>query len=300
MRERWEKEEQMKLGVSSYSFGQLYWNGRIDFLDIPAKAKEMGFEVIEFSALKTPEGQTPLKFAPRVREASDKAGISIMNYTIGADFLKGSNGDWRAEAERLKAEVQAAKILGAPGMRHDATGGFPAGTKGARGFDDALPTLAKGCRMVTEYAADQGIRTMVENHGFFCQDSERVEKLVNAVNHPNFGVLVDIGNFMCADDPPEKAVGRLVAYAFHVHAKDFHFKPGAAPDPGKGWFRSRGGNYLRGSIIGHGDVPVQQCVGILKRAGYDGVLSIEFEGMEDALAGISIGLENLRRFVAAA
>lgn len=290
----------MKLGVSSYSFAQLYGSGRMNFLDIPAKAKEIGFEVIEFSTLKTPEGQTPLSFAPQVRAASDQAGLAIMNYTIGADFLKGSNGDWQAEAERLKSEVQVAKILGAPGMRHDATGGFPPGMVGAKGFDDALPGLAKGCRRVTEYAADLGIRTMVENHGYFCQDSERIEKLINAVNHPNFGALIDMGNFMCADDPPEQAVGRLAPYVFHVHAKDFHFKSGMLPNPGKGWFRSRGGNYLRGSIIGHGDVPVLQCLGILKRAGFQGVLSIEFEGMEDALTGLAIGLENLRRFVAEA
>ena len=60
---------------------------------------------------------------------------------------------------------------------------------------------------------------------------------------------------------------------------------------------SRGGNYLRGAIIGQGDVPVRQCINTLKRAGYDGVLSIEFEGMEDPLKGIRIGVDNLRRFI---
>ena len=38
----------------------------------------------------------------------------------------------------------------------------------------------------------------------------------------------------------------------------------------------------------------------LIQKGYDGVLSIEFEGMEDVLTGIAIGQENLRRFVAMA
>jgi sugar phosphate isomerase/epimerase len=290
----------MKLGVSSYSFCQLYGTGRMNFLDIPAKTREIGFEVIEFSSLQVPDGLTPLTFAPQVRAACDAVGLPIMNYTIGADFINGSNGDWKAEADRLKSEVQTAKVLGAPGMRHDATRGFAADKVGAKGFDEALPTLAKGCRAVAEYAADLGIRTMVENHGYFCQDSIRLEKLVNAVNHPNFGILIDMGNFMCADDAPEKAVGLLAPYAFHCHAKDFHFKPGTAPNPGKGWFRSRGGNFLRGSIIGHGDVPVTQCIGILKRAGFKGVLSIEFEGMEEPINGISVGFENLKRFVAEA
>ena len=34
----------------------------------------------------------------------------------------------------------------------------------------------------------------------------------------------------------------------------------------------------------------------LKRTGYDGYLSIEFEGMEDCIQGISVGLANLRRY----
>ncbi|MDA1045067.1 MAG: TIM barrel protein, partial [Verrucomicrobia bacterium] len=217
--------------------------------------------------------------------------------TIGADFLRNGADHWKAEANRLRTELNISRVLGVNAMRHDATGGFPKAHKGPRGFDDALPLIAKGCRAVTEFAADMGIRTMVENHGFFCQDSERIEKLVNAVNHENFGTLVDIGNFLCADEDAAVAVGRVAPYVFHAHAKDFHIKSGSAPNPGSGWFRSRAGNYLRGAIVGHGDVPVAQCVGILKRSGFDGILSIEFEGIEDPLTGIPIGLANLRNFL---
>lgn len=53
---------------------------------------------------------------------------------------------------------------------------------------------------MTEYAEQKGVKTCIENHGFFAQDAERVEKLINAVGHPNFGALVDIGNFACADE----------------------------------------------------------------------------------------------------
>ena len=185
-------------------------------------------------------------------------------------------------------------------MRHDATRGFDASHTGPKGFDDALPRLAEGCRAVTEYATTKGIRTMVENHGFFCQDSIRVEKLMNAVGHANFGALVDIGNFYCADEDAGEAVGRLAPHTFHAHAKDFHLKSGSEFHPGEGWFLSRGGNFLRGSIIGHGDVPLLQALRALKRSGYDGVLSIEFEGMEDVHNALRIGLENLRRLVDAA
>jgi sugar phosphate isomerase/epimerase len=287
----------MRIGVSSYSFVRLVRSGALAEVDIPAKAKAMGFDVVEFSAFNPPSGVSPEEHADRLRAAAEVAGIPIANYTIGADFLNGSNGDLAAEIARVRGEVDIARRLGAPGMRHDATRGFPADHKGPRSFDAALPRLVEGCRAVTEYAAGFGIRTMVENHGFFCQDSERVEKLVCAVAHPNFGTLVDMGNFICADENPATAVGRVMPYAFHCHAKDFHLKPGTQPFPGEGWNLSRGGGFWRGAIIGHGDVPVLQCLRAMRRAGYDGVLSIEFEGLEDPLQGIALGQKNLRRLL---
>ena len=287
----------MRIGVSSYSFHQLVSNGAMTQLEVIPKAREMGFDVIEFSAFTLPEGETPLSFAPKVRAACDRVGIAVANYTIYADFLNGSGGDWRAEVARLKDEVRVAAILGSPGMRHDATWGPSKDRVGAKSFDALLPILADGCRAVTDFAAGFGIRTMVENHGYFAQDSERVEKLVSAVDHPNFGLLVDMGNFLCADEDPAAAVARALPYAFHVHAKDFHVKSGLEPDPGEGWFQSRAGNYLRGAIIGHGNAPIAQCIRLLKRTGYDGVLSVEFEGLEDPIKGIALGQANLRRFI---
>ncbi len=287
----------MKIGVSSYSFSRLVRNGEMEQIAVIAKAKEIGFDAIEFSTIAVPEGKTLPDYAAELRAEASRVGIDLVNYTIGADFLKGSDGNLKAEIARVKEEVDIAEILGVPGMRHDATGGWPADHDGPKSFGSALSRVAEGCRGVTEYAAKKGIKTMVENHGFFCQESTRVEQLVTAVDHANFGVLVDMGNFVCADDDPPVAVGRLMPYAFHCHAKDFHLKPGTDVPPGQGWFQSRGGTYLRGAIIGHGNVPVLQCVRIMHRDGYKGVLSIEFEGIEDVLMGIQVGHDNLRRIV---
>ena len=113
----------------------------------------------------------------------------------------------------------------------------------------------------------------------------------------NFGVLIDIGNFCCVDENSANAVGRLAPFAKHVHAKDFHIKSGNGLNPGEGFFKSRGGNYLRGSIIGHGDIPVYQCINILKDKGYDGWISVEFEGLENCEKGIKIGFDNLKSMI---
>ena len=179
-------------------------------------------------------------------------------------------------------------------MRHDATWTTPTNSRGLKNIVD---DLAAGIREVSDYAATKGIRTMVENHGTFLQDADRVETLINTVDNPNFGWLCDMGNFLCADEDPAKAYGKAAPYAFYAHAKDFIVKSGNEPDPGEGFFQSRSGNYLRGTIIGHGVVPVKQCLSILKKNGYDGYIGVEFEGIEDCIQGISIGLANLRRYV---
>ncbi|MFA9477594.1 sugar phosphate isomerase/epimerase family protein [Phycisphaerales bacterium AB-hyl4] len=289
----------MQIGVSSYSFSRLTRTGEMSAEDVIVKTKEMGFDVLEFSTIPLPEGESLPKYAEKLRAKAESVGLPIVNYTIGADLINGSDGDLNAEVERVKRQVDVAQILGVKGMRHDATRGFTPEHKGPKSFDAALPRLVEGCRAITEYAADLGIRTMVENHGFFCQDSDRVEKLVCTVDHPNFGILADVGNFICVDENPGTALGRVMPHTFHVHFKDFHLKPGTSFPPGEGWNLSRGGNFWRGSIIGHGDVPLLQCVQVLKRNNYDGVVSIEFEGMEDTIRGIQIGQDNLRRLLGA-
>lgn len=286
----------MKFAVSSYSFAQYTGSGRLTTFSCIEKAKDMGFDAIEFVEFNGPDGETPIEYAKKLRAEADRVGIEISNFAVGADFLNGSEGDLEAEVSRLKRMVDVAEILGCPTLRHDVTGG-PA-HRTYQGYDTYLGRLAEGCRMVAEYAAERGIRTMTENHGYFSQDSMRVEKLINTVANDNFGQLVDIGNFLCADDDPVTAVGRCAPYAFYVHIKDFIVKSGQGPDPGEGFFLSRGGNFLRGTIIGHGDVPVVQCLRALKRTGYDGWLAIEFEGMEDCICGINAGYANLRRYVA--
>lgn len=284
----------MKTGVSSYSFSRLVQSGAMTECEVVASAAAMGFEAIEFAELKPEKGVDVLTHAAGLREYCAEKGMTIVNYAVPADFLGGCGGNLETEIERVKQEVRVAASLGAPAMRHDASPGFGPDHVGPSDFRSALARLAEGCRAVTEFAADQGIRTMVENHGYFCQDSDRIEDLVCAVNYPNFGALVDIGNFACVDEDCACAVGRLVSYAFHVHIKDFHWKSGMLPFPGEGWFRTRGGNFLRGAIVGHGDLPVFQCLSLLDSAGYEGVISLEFEGMEEPLQGISLGHEYVR------
>ena len=125
----------------------------------------------------------------------------------------------------------------------------------------------------------------------------RIEKLIQAVNEKDFGALVDIGNFLCADEECAHAVARLAPYAKHAHAKDFYVKDRLEDPSCKGWFKSRGGRQLCGAVFGKGQVPVQKCVEALRAGGYDGYLNLEFEGLEDPMLGVTEGMARLKNTV---
>lgn len=283
----------MKISVTSYSFHDYINEDRLGLLGIIDKAADMGFDGIEFSEGTWTNGLDP-DVARRIRECCAEKGLEVVCFAAGANFLA---ADFDAEVENTKKKVDFAALMGTKMMRHDVGWGGFSGRQYSIGFDDALPTLAKGSRLVTEYAEQKGVVTMTENHGYFAQDADRVEKLVNKVAHKNYGALVDIGNFMCADEDPVRSVGIMAPYAKHIHAKDFFFKSGMNVNPGEGWFRTRAMNYLRGAIIGQGDAKVYQSIQILKSKGYNGYVTVEFEGMEDPLTGIRVGRDNLLRFI---
>ena len=286
----------MKISVSSYSFSGYLREGKMTQLDTVKKAAELGFEGIEFTSLApnpSPTKEEKLEYAKKIKAEAEKCGIAIVAYCIGAKLFSISDEENEAALRAVFDEIDIAAELGAPIMRHDVTGSVKFGGK-TISFDHQLPMIAENARRITEYAMKKGIRTCSENHGFVAQDSDRVERLYNAVNHENYGILIDIGNFACADEDSVIAVSRLAPYAFHVHAKDFRkVKFGEESDG----LVTRGCNFLHGCVIGEGDIPTKQCIAILKKAGYDGFVSIEYEGSEDCIEALAKGLANLKSYI---
>ena len=283
----------MKLCVSSYSFAQYTRAEKMTLIDCVVKAKEMGFDAIEFIDIPGETQEDRLKLAQQIRDKADEVGLEIIAYTVGAKLYQPTEELLTAEVERLKAQVDVAAVLGASIMRHDACWKLTK-TGAGRSFDQMLPTIAEGARRVTAYAAERGIRTCSENHGRIAQDSERMERLFNAVAHDNYSLLLDLGNFTGVGENPANAVSLLAPYAIHVHIKDLLIRE----EEFEGARMTRNGGYTRAVPAGEGDVPIKRCLAILKAAEYDGAVSIEYEAAEDCLTGIARGTENVRRILA--
>lgn len=279
----------MKTCVSSYSFSQYMKNTGADLFAVADKAKELGFDAIEFTELP---GDDKIGLAKKLREHCDTIGLPIAAHSLGADFI---NRDLEAEIKHVCEAVDVAAELGAKVIRHDVC--YALKNEHLYSYRDAIKEMAPAIRRITEYAEKKGVRTTTENHGYIFQDPERVEELILAVGHNNYGWLCDIGNFLCADCDVVRAVSIAAPYAYHVHVKDFLMKSGEKDKP-EGFFDTRGGNYLRGTVLGHGEVPVATAIKALKRAGYDGYVSLEFEGMEENIPALQVGIAYLKKIIA--
>jgi sugar phosphate isomerase/epimerase len=281
----------MKLAVSTYSLSR--WrreNGRsleeaVDWIADHGTA-------VEFSGLDERGAENPVARAAELREHCRRRGVAIAGYSVGAELLRPPPAQ-REVIESLKTQVDVAAALGVATMRHDVTRGFADDWSGPRTFEAALEVVVPAIREVTEYAAPKGVKTSLENHGFYMQASERVERLIQMVNHPNYGLTMDMGNFLCVNEDPVQAVTRVVKYAVMAHVKDFHVRPKTTMPP-SGWFATPTEIALRGAVVGHGVIDIPQQLRILTDSGYNGYLSLEFEGMEEPAKAVELGLQYLR------
>lgn len=287
------------LAVSTYSLLQhRRQHGRsvADCLDWLA---DRGVEAVEFAGLSDAPLDKPVPEARKLRRRCDKLGLRVAGYCVGAELLVPEAAQ-RQAVERLRREVDAAAELGCASMRHDITRGWgdhASDLSGARTFARALKVVVPAIRAVADHGADRGVVTSFENHGFYLQRPDRVAALLDAADHPNFRLTLDMGNFLCVNADPVDAVRRLARRAVMAHVKDFHVKS-LRQSPGAGWFNTPAGIALRGAIVGHGAIDVPAQLRLLRKAKYHGFLSLEFEGLEDAPRAVEMGLDYLRRQLA--
>lgn len=278
-------------GISSYSLYQAMKEQRMTIEQVIAWAAEQGAQHIEL----VPRLGFELDEAGMVERIGRKAeehGLSISNIAIDGNVVTDDDQAYEAEIQRILRYVDIAYQLGCSKLRHDLAWLPPAESSIDR-FEANLDRMVDACRVIADHAAPLGITTSIENHGYYVQGSDRVLRLVHAVQRDNFKITMDIGNFLCVDEDPLAAVKKVLPYASMVHLKDFYVRP-ARRNLGPPFFQSTAGNYLRGAIIGHGDIALVEILQHIKASGYKGYASIEFEGIEDCQLATKLSLDQVR------
>src|SRR5207248_4715841 len=119
------------------------------------------------------------------------------------------------------------------------------------------------------YGTERGVTVALENHGGVTGTAAQVQKFLDAIDSPWFGLNLDFGNFRV---DPYAEFAQVAPRAVTSHAK----------------VTTRLGE-------GREDVDYGRVKAIMDRAGYRGYLSVEFEEKEDPRAGVARFVEYLKR-----
>ena len=285
----------MKTCVSLYSYWKPVRLGQMDQYEAIDTIKSLGIDAVELLMLDdaVPAGETMQSYAKKLFEYAHGVGLDVPILSMDSKLYC---ADPERELEYLCSMVDVAAECGIGLMRFDIAYRF-LGDEEVKNYKTVIKSVTPYIRRLADYAQEKGVKVVSENHGRIIQDSYRVEELMTTVDHKNFGYLCDIGNFGGVDEDCASAVSRLLPYICFIHAKDALERSGMDYDPGRNFSRTRGGNFRRATIFGQGVVPVYQILKSLKAFGYDGYISLEYEGMEETMEAMEIGAENLKRMI---
>lgn len=228
-----------------------------DWKEICTVAKDLSYDGIEVRGVLN-ETFVPFisEFAP-ANIAKTKAELKRLNLEVPMLTSGCLLSDKIRKEETLtegKAYIDTAAALGTPYVR------MLADENPAPSTQVDIPFVKEQAQKLCTYAAEKGVTVLLETNGVFA-DSEKLLKLITSLKGGSVGVVWDIHHpYRHLKEPVKVTYKTLAPYIKHVHIKDSVVLDHKVC-------------YKR---IGEGDMPVAECISLLKKGGYEGYLSLEW------------------------
>ena len=275
-----------EISLAQWSLHRSLYSGELDHLDFAKISKEnFGIDAIEYVNSFFFEKAEDKSYLREMKNRADDYGVKSL--LIMCDN-EGSLGDPDNQKRQKAVENhykwhEAAKYLGCHSIRVNAyltesLHGLEVGDYTKTGsYENQVSLAADGLRKLTEFGANLGINTIVENHGGLSSDGAWLASVMKAVDHPMCGTLPDFGNFRIEGDrwyDRYKGVKELMPFAKAVSAKSHDF--------------DSNGNETQTDFFRMMDIVID--------AGYNGYVGIEYEGSGmDEMSGIKATKDLLDR-----
>lgn len=229
----------------------------------------------------------------RFREEVEATGRSIPMMCCSPDFTHPDKAFRDAEIKKQKRWIEMTEALG---------GGYCRVLSGQRrpelSIDEGVRLAAESIEACLPFAEERGITLILENHykddfwsyPEFAQEADVFCQLVEAIDHPNFGVNYDPSNTYLAGEDPVELLKRVSHRVVTMHASDRYLAEGTLED----LRREEGGaegyaKRLRHGEIGQGLNDYDTIFAELKSKGFDGWISIEdgVDGIDQLARSVS-------------
>ena len=275
-----------EISLAQWSLHRSLYSGELEHLDFAKISKEnFGIDAIEYVNSFFFEKAEDKSYLREMKNRADDYGVkSLLIMCDNEGSLGDPNNQKRQKAvENHYKWHEAAKYLGCHSIRVNAyltesLHGLEVGDYTKTGsYENQVSLAADGLRKLTEFGANLGINTIVENHGGLSSDGAWLASVMKAVDHPMCGTLPDFGNFRIEGDrwyDRYKGVKELMPFAKAVSAKSHDF--------------DSNGNETQTDFFRMMDIVID--------AGYSGYVGIEYEGSGmDEMSGIKATKDLLER-----
>ena len=257
----------MRLGLAGWSLCRRFDNKGLTLLDYPDVVKnEFGLDLCE---LNSPYfASTDEDYLEELRRRLSSAGVQAVHISVDAP------GDLSSLDEALRAETVEGHrkwfgVCTALGCTS-----FRANTGHVQDPTDAhIAACVKSFAALAQQGEQCGVSICIENHGGLSYNPDSVVRVMDGVGSKYLRTCPDFGNF--PDEIRYAALEKIMPYAAVVHAKFFEFD-------------SQGEDTK---------IDAKRCASIIKGAGFDGTLLIEFEGSGDDHDGVAKSIDLLRRYL---
>jgi sugar phosphate isomerase/epimerase len=252
-----------KLSLAQWSLHRAIFGKKMDNLDFAAKAKDMGFEGIEYVNQFFFDKAKNMDYLKEMKMRAEDNGVKSLLIMIDNEGGLGEpDKKMRKEAvEKHYKWVDAAKFLGCHSIRVNAFG-IGSAEEVAKGAVDALGTLA-------EYAKNVDLNVIVENHGGYSSNGKWLRDVMQQINMPSCGTLPDFGNFCIKRDSGQEWGGKCIEEYDRYKGVEEMMKFAKAVSAKANNFDENGNEV---------ETDYMRMMKIVKDAGYKGYVGVEFEG----------------------
>lgn len=253
----------MKSSVSFWSYQKMIQSEQISLIEVLRLLEEMQVDQVELLSDFMKDDETHRQVSSFLKNSP----LTVSSYSASNNFVA-EEAERKANIAKIKEAVDIAKTYDTDVVRV-----FCANATDKYTYEQGIAMIVDSFKECTSYAEQKDVTLALENHGMFAGKSQQVLDILDAVGSPALKATTDTGNFLLVCDDPVQAVSKLAKRVALVHFKDFK-----KSDTG---YAAIDGQKYEGTIIGQGEVDLPKIVSILKENGYNGALSIEYEGTDD-------------------
>lgn len=261
-------KQRLKTSLNAFSFNDPLLKGNMSLDELLEFCAATGFDGVDITGYYF-KGY-PLvpsdEYLFQVKRKAFSLGLEISGTGVRNDFTIADKTKRQGETDLVKKWVEVAAKIGAPVLR------IFAGTQKNEGIAKEKVTawMIEDIQTCVDFGKQHGVIIGLQNHNDFIQTADEINSIVETIDSPWLGIILDTGSYRVHD--PYDEIQKSVKHAVNWQIKEKIF--------------------VRGEEV---DTDLKKIMSIIRASSYNGYLPIETLGAGDPKTKVMALFEKLKK-----